>query len=338
MAQHKAPTAVTLAATSEKSGLALFVEKYWRMGALLALGITAVVLFSVFQKQRVRQEQARGWDALLAVAKPDALNGLGGVPEELLAIAEREKATEAGPWGLFVAARAALEKRDFPAAEQLVQRLRAEYPQHALQTQTYPFTAEGPLQSASEALSARISAAKAWSVAHPTLFENAPPPADAPRVAIHTDQGDIVVQLYPALAPKHVENFMKLAREGLYSGTRIHAVRKGSWIQAGDPSTRDVDVSKWGTAPAEVGPEREVNELRHFAGVLSMWKKPGEATSSSSQFLLTTGPAHSLDGQNVVFGAVVEGRDVLTKIENAPLVAGTERPETPTVIQTVEVP
>lgn len=338
MAQHKAPTAVTIAATSEKSGLALLVEKYWKLGVVVVLAVTGFVIFRVSQAESERQVLIQGWDSLMAVATRDPMGALTGSPDELKTVADRESQSQAAPWALFIAAKSALEKRDYEAAKQSIEQLRTRFPSHPLVQQAFAFSASGAPQSAVDVLSARIDNLKSWTSAHAALFDNPPPPADAPKVRLNTDKGTIVVQLYPNLAPKHVENFLKLAREGFYAGTKFHAVRKGSWIQGGDPNTKEADVTKWGQGATEAGIEREKTGLSHFAGYLSMWKKPGDAQSSGCQFLITTAEAHSLDGQNVVFGKVIEGTDVVAKIEGAKLVDNTERPEDPTTLQSVEVP
>jgi len=325
MAQHKAPTAVTIAATSEKSGLALFVEKYWKFGAVFSLAITAIVLFRVSQAESEREILIKGWDSLMAVATRDSMGALTGSPEELRTIAERDSQTQAAPWALFIAAKSALEKHDFEAAKTNLERLRTSYPEHPLLKQTFALGASGAQLSAADVLGTRIESLRSWTSVHEGLFQNPAPPADAPRVRLNTDQ-----------APKHAENFLKLAKEGFYAGTKFHAVRKGSWIQGGDPNTKEADVTKWGLGATETGIELEQNSLHHFAGTLSMWKKPGDAQSSGCQFVITTAAAHSLDGQNVVFGKVIEGLDVLSKVEEAKLVENTERPEDPTVLQSVE--
>jgi len=337
MAQHKAPTAVTIAPVSEKSGLALFVERYWKLGALLALVATAGILWMQYQKVSVQQTHARGWESLLAVAPPDQMGGLTGPPASILEVADRVKDTSAGPWSLFVAARASLDKREFDVAISALDRLRTNYPQHALVTEPLPVGKEGTSASAVDLLRERIKLQRGWETSRPALFKNPEPPADAPRVRLNTDKGAIVVQLYPDQAPKHVENFVKLAREGYFVGHRFHSVRQGSWVRSGDPLSKEADVAKWGTGGPGYGVDAETNDLRHFAGYLSMFKQPGEAQSSGSQFTLTTGATHSLDGQETVFGKVVEGLDVLTAIESARLVEGTDRPEENTTIQAVEV-
>lgn len=337
MAQHKAPTAVTIAATSEKSGLALFVERYWKLGLVTALALTAVVVFRVSRSQAETEELAKGWDSLVAAATKDPMGGLTGAPADLRAIAERERQSQAAPWALFIAARAALEKRDYDAATANLELLRASYAGHPLLAQTFAYSAEGASVSSVEALAQRLEAWKTWTAAHPGLFENPAPPADAPKVRLNTDKGPIVVQLYPNLAPKHVEGFLKLAREGFYAGTKFHAIRKGSWVLGGDPTTKDPDVTRWGVGTTDPGLEIEENTLRHFAGYLGMWRKPGDERSSASQFYLTTGAAHSQDGQSVIFGKVIEGLETVNAIESGALTEGTERPEVPVTVQSTEL-
>lgn len=337
MAQHKAPTAITIAPTSEKSGFALFVDRYWKLGAAVAVAFTAVVLWNASREEKAREHQISGWSELLAVAKPDGGSGQPGSPADIRAVAERVKTTDAAAWGLFMAAKGAMEKRDYDLALSSLDALKAGYPDHALLKDQLPLGKDGALTTSFALLEQRIRAQKEWAAAHPGLFTNPEPPADAPRVRINTDKGALTILLYPNLAPKHVENFLKLCREGYYTGTKFHSVRRGSWIRGGDPSTREADTAKWGEGGPGYGIDAEPNDLRHFSGYLSMWKKPGETQSSGSQFTLTTGDAHALDGQQVVFGKVVDGMDTATKIEASPLTPSTDRPQDPTTIQSVEV-
>src|SRR5207253_1727033 len=118
------------------------------------------------------------------------------------------------PWSLYVAAKSALDKRDFDVAIDAVTQLKARFPDHVLVKDAIPFTESGAPHSAADELLRKAQEQKAWDAGHPALFHNPDPPADAPRVKLHTDKGDIVVQLYPNLAPKHVENFLRLVREG----------------------------------------------------------------------------------------------------------------------------
>lgn len=337
MAQHKAPTAITIAPTTDKSGLALFVDRYWKLGAVVAVAFTAVVLWNASREQRQREHQITGWSELLAIAKPDGGDGQPGSPADIRSVAERVHTTDAAAWGLFMAAKGAAEKRDYDFALSTLAALKAGYPDHALLTEQLPLGKDGALMSSFALLEQRVKAQQAWVASHPGLFANPEPPADAPRVRLNTDKGAITILLYPNLAPKHVENFLKLCREGYYNGTKFHAVRRGSWIRGGDPNSKEADTAKWGEGGPGYGIDTETNELRHFSGYLSMWKKPGETQSSGSQFVLTTGDVHALDAQQVVFGKITDGMQTATQIEASPLTPGTERPQDASTIQSVEV-
>lgn len=337
MAQHKAPTAVSLARTSEKTGFALFVDQYWKPAALLAALITVGIVFFAWRDEQKEGKRAESWNTLLAIATPDAMGGLTGAPSELRAVAGRLEDTDAGPWALFIAAKSALEKREFDVAMDCANELKTRFPQHSLVKDPVPFSDGAAPQSAVDELLRKARDQKTWDEGHATLFKNPDPPADAPKVKLHTDKGDLVVQLYPNLAPKHVENFLRLAREGFYTGTKFHRVQKDALIQGGDPNTKDADTAKWGLGGPEAGIELEPNDLRHFEGVLSMWKAPGQTTSSGSQFVITLAPQHAMDGQYEVFGKVIEGLDTAKTIASGSIAAGTERPEDPVAIQSTEV-
>ena len=191
--------------------------------------------------------------------------------------------------------------------------------------------------TAVEILSERIASQKTWVQGHPGFFENTPPPADAPKVKLHTDQGDILIALYPTEAPKHVENFLKLSREGYYAGTKFHRVQVGFMIQGGDPNSKSGDPSTWGQGGPEYKVDHEESALKHFPGYLSAAKMGNQKEESGSQFFITTGDAHHLDGQHTVFGKVLEGMEIVGKIERGKVATGTDRPEAPVTVLSVEV-
>ena len=122
-----------------------------------------------------------------------------------------------------------------------------------------------------------------------------------------TEKGDFVVQLYADKAPKTVNNFVFLAREGFYDNTTFHRVLANFMAQAGDP-----------TGSGRGGPGYRFADEFHPAlkhdgpGVLSM-ANAGPGTNGS-QFFITFAPTPWLDGAHTVFGKVVEGLDVLKKI------------------------
>jgi peptidyl-prolyl cis-trans isomerase B (cyclophilin B) len=133
-------------------------------------------------------------------------------------------------------------------------------------------------------------------------------PGKTYRAAIETDKGVIELELYPQHAPKTVNNFVFLAREGFYDGISFHRVISDFMIQGGDP-----------TGTGRGGPgykfEDEVKEnpLKHEAGVISM-ANAGPNTNGS-QFFITHSPQPHLNGRHTVFGKVMSGQEVVDKIQ-----------------------
>ncbi len=122
-----------------------------------------------------------------------------------------------------------------------------------------------------------------------------------------TDKGDFTVELYADKAPKTVNNFVFLARDGFYDGVTFHRVIKGFMAQGGDP-----------TGTGTGGPGYKFGDefhpaLRHNApGILSM-ANAGPGTNGS-QFFITHGPTPHLDNKHSVFGKVTSGLDVMLSI------------------------
>jgi cyclophilin family peptidyl-prolyl cis-trans isomerase len=256
----------------------------------------------------------------------------------LQGLASQIQGKQAGAWALYLAATSAAENQEYEEAKKALVQLRTQYPAHPLLTEKKVFSGAEGAQTPAGALEARVDAQIAWRTAHASLFTNPELPADSPRVKVHTDKGDIVLGLYAAEAPKHVENFLKLAREGYYNGVKFHRVVPGFMVQSGDPNTITGDPTTWGPGGPDYKIPREENKLKHLTGVLAMAKKPSDVDSSGSQFYITVAPAHHLDGKHVVFGKVVEGMDVIREIERSPIAAKTQdRPENPVVIQSMEV-
>jgi peptidyl-prolyl cis-trans isomerase B (cyclophilin B) len=340
MSQHKAPTAVTIAPTHEKTGLALWVDKYWKLGAVLVLCSAGLILIRSRARHAERTELDSYWAQILAVTEDQTRTGvLEGEPADMRRVAADLKDSPTGAWAMFIGATTAFNDRKFDEADALLSELRTAYPTHALVTQKLRDQDGSELSTVVERMTARIEAERAFAREHPGLFENPALPADAPRVRLTTDRGSIVVGLYANLAPKHVENFVKLVRGGYYVGTKFHDVSGGEFVRGGDPNSIDKEPGLWGFGGPDYTIERETSSLRHFAGVLSSVPDPSDATKSSgSQFLITTAGAHGLDKTHVPFGAVVEGLEVLKLIEAAPLAEGSfSRPQNPVAITATEV-
>jgi peptidyl-prolyl cis-trans isomerase B (cyclophilin B) len=133
-------------------------------------------------------------------------------------------------------------------------------------------------------------------------------PTKTYRAMIESSKGSIELALYPEHAPKTVNNFVFLAREGFYDGVIFHRVINDFMVQGGDP-----------TGTGRGGPgysfedELEGNPLKHETGVISM-ANAGPHTNGS-QFFITHSPQPHLNGNHTVFGKVVKGQDVVDAIE-----------------------
>jgi len=127
------------------------------------------------------------------------------------------------------------------------------------------------------------------------------------------DMGSIRIELLPEIAPKTVENFIKLAESGFYEGLTFHRVIPGFLIQAGDPASRDPDPRLIGGGGPGYAIPDEFSAFPHTRGVVSMANK-GRHDSGGSQFFIVHRDSPGLDGQFAVFGRVVEGIEVVDAI------------------------
>jgi cyclophilin family peptidyl-prolyl cis-trans isomerase len=131
-----------------------------------------------------------------------------------------------------------------------------------------------------------------------------------PKVKLTTSKGDIVVALLENEAPIATANFLDLVQKKYYDGLKFHRVLAGFMAQSGDPKG-DGSGGPGYTIPDEC---RQENHRNHFRGSLSM-AKPVEPDTGGSQFFLTFVPTSHLDGKHTVFGRVIEGIDVLAKLQ-----------------------
>jgi len=135
---------------------------------------------------------------------------------------------------------------------------------------------------------------------------------------IKTTEGEMVIEFWPDVAPKTVENFIKLAKQGFYDGTCFHRVIKGFMIQGGDPKTKDPSKeAEWGTGDPGYKIKAEFNDRSHTRGVISM-ARSAHPDSAGSQFFICHGNPTFLDRQYTAFGKLIKGDDVLEKIATTP--------------------
>ncbi|CAM3769113.1 peptidylprolyl isomerase [Deinococcus frigens] len=141
-------------------------------------------------------------------------------------------------------------------------------------------------------------------------------PAKSYRAVLKTGKGDVTVELNAKAAPMAVNNFVFLALNHFYDGTRFHRVIDGFMAQGGDPLSADpAQKSRWGTGgPGYSFPAEPKNGLKFgSAGVLGM-ARAASLDSQGSQFFITVAPADFLSGQYTVFGKVIGGQAVLDKL------------------------
>src|SRR3712207_5279534 len=145
---------------------------------------------------------------------------------------------------------------------------------------------------------------------------------------LHTNHGAIEVELFADDAPKTVENFRKLARDGFYDGVTFHRVIPDFMIQGGDP-----------TGTGRGGPgyefEDEINEHRVDRGALAM-ANAGPNTNGSQFFIVTAEATPWLDGKHTVFGRVTSGMEVVDRISQVER-DDEDKPLTPVTIDRVEI-
>ena len=146
---------------------------------------------------------------------------------------------------------------------------------------------------------------------------------------VKTNLGTFVIELFTDKAPKTTGNFITLAEKGFYDSVIFHRVIPGFMIQGGDP-----------TGTGRGGPDYKFDDefhpsLKHTEeGMLSM-ANSGPNTNGS-QFFVTVAPTPWLDGKHAIFGKVIEGLDVVHKIENTPTIPG-DRPKVKVVMEKVTI-
>lgn len=178
-----------------------------------------------------------------------------------------------------------------------------------------------------------------------------PVPDDQVAVIETTDFGNIVLELYPNLAPKMVERFKKLVQEGFYNGTAIHRINaEAGLLQGGDPLSKDNNPSNDGMGdspyPSVPGEFSDVPFERGTLGAARRGAIPSiggrvglteeqARDTANCQFFITLNRAPQFDEEYTVFGSVIEGISNAEVIAGAPVVEGTERPAERIVIKSI---
>ncbi|TAK13828.1 MAG: hypothetical protein EPO32_03930 [Anaerolineae bacterium] len=147
----------------------------------------------------------------------------------------------------------------------------------------------------------------------PRQFQECPPlvadPAGTYIATIQTEQGDIVIRLFPDVAPFTVSSFIFLADRGWFDDITFHRVLPGFVAQAGDPSGTGA-----GSPGYYFGLEADPNLLFDRPGLVAMAHQANAPDTNGSQFFITTAPAENLNGDYTIFGEVIEGMDIVLNL------------------------
>ena len=138
------------------------------------------------------------------------------------------------------------------------------------------------------------------------------------KVTLRTNKGNMTFELLEKEAPETVANFLQLAKEGFYDGTKFHRVIEGFMVQGGDPFTKDDSLmERWGTGGPGYRFADEIHEHnKNEIGTIAM-ANAGPDTNGS-QFFINTADNNFLDEKHTVFGRLIDGFDVLKAIERTP--------------------
>ena len=154
-------------------------------------------------------------------------------------------------------------------------------------------------------------------------------------VTIEMENGGVMKgELYPEIAPKTVENFIKLAQEGFYDGLIFHRVIPGFMIQGGCPDGTGMGDPGY-SIKGEFTANGFRNDLRHERGVMSM-ARAMDPDSAGSQFFIMVADSPHLDGQYAAFGKITEGMDVADEIVSQKRNMA-DKPEVPQVMKKVTI-
>ena len=157
-----------------------------------------------------------------------------------------------------------------------------------------------------------------------------------PIVTIEMENGGVIkAELYPAIAPNTVNNFISLVKKGFYDGLIFHRCISGFMIQGGCPQGTGTGGPGY-SVKGEFAQNGVPNDLSHKRGVLSM-ARAGHPDSAGSQFFIMVGEAGYLDGEYAAFGRLLEGMAAAQDISRVPRSMGNDRPKVQQVIRSIRV-
>jgi cyclophilin family peptidyl-prolyl cis-trans isomerase len=326
MAKHKAATEISIA-QEERSAFADFVDQYKWIGLGLLAVVAAIILWKSKAGEAALAEQREDWNTLYA-----ALTGEDASAETVAEAAKKIKEPSVAAIARINQAAILSGDRKYQEGKDTLGFALTNAPAIFSKVK-FPVGPDGEEISLLKKMQTSITNEGAWMDSHKALFENPPLPEGSPRVELNTTKGKIVIGLYLEKAPQHAKNFMRLAEEGYYNGTKFHRIVTGGFIQGGDPNSRNDEPETWGRGGPESKVPKEDSGLVHAAGALAAAKQSGQEDSSGSQFYLTATPQHQFDSGYVVYGTVLEGLEVIEEISNGEL--REDKEETP--VELIEI-
>jgi cyclophilin family peptidyl-prolyl cis-trans isomerase len=140
------------------------------------------------------------------------------------------------------------------------------------------------------------------------------------EAVVNTDLGTFRFEFLPDKAPKHVEQFLRLARQGYYDGSAFFRVFANGLIQGGDPLLKDAKTQRilWGTGGLNLLAS-ELSDVKHERGIVSTVSIPNKPDSDGAQFFVCVSPQPALDGKYSAYGRVTEGMHVVESISRVPV-------------------
>lgn len=304
--RHKAPTEVIIV-QEEKSGFAQWVEANWKMGAVVAVAASGLIIGLQLKGDKELAAEIGQWDQLAALVSSgdgtSVADGADALPNPLKDIA------------LLNAASMHAGASDFEAALADLARIGSDTP---LLTQLQlPAGPDGSTRSVVDTARSLIEASREQAAALEQRMTNPAPPADAPKVVLDTSEGPVVITLYTDRAPLHAANFLARVDDEYYANTKFHRVLPDRIVQGGDPNTRDGTPDTWGMG----GPDEKVesegdNGLIHVPFSVAMARSGNDPRSSGSQFYITVDREHQWDEDYTVFGVVEDesSRETVSKL------------------------
>lgn len=229
--------------------------------------------------------------------------------EGLLALEKKAKGKLVEPYLLYFRGNLYWENRRFRDAKAVFSELEVRFKDHFLNTKRLLPDGKSLIEDALEDCERQLEWEKKYAL---KIIE---PEVDrSVIVVLETELGPIRIGLYPQVAPKHVENFIKLVKEGFYNQTKFFMAEKDVSLYAGCPNTKDDKPANDGLGGPGYELEPEIAPIDPARGKLGMMRYYGNKNNHGSQFYILVQDNFRLFGIATFFGEVLEGMDVVDKI------------------------